>query len=309
MATRLGSLLLRQSRRVGKTKEFRLVETRDRRMVKSGMIADRDFGSDRPVTWIGSFPIYVSTILAGVHGVTMLLTAIASAMGAEALIQALVFSSSGMFRDSQVWQVVTYAFVHLPPYWLLLVELYLLVVFGTEIEKFLGRRAFIQLYATLLLLPPLVLAVAGMLGFPSVLAGSNALHFGVMAAFAMLYPRAEILFSVQARWVVAAFFAVNAIQFIALSQYVGLGVLVLDTAAACLLVAHMKFGAALFPAKREKVAVARPVKVAPKQRPIAESIDPILDKISRSGLASLTAQERRALERAREELLAKEESR
>lgn len=301
-------LLVRQSMRDGKTKEFRLVECPVRRIVKE-MIADRDFGSDRPVTWIGSFPIYVSTILAGVHAVTMLLTAIASAMGAEALIQAFVFSSSSVFRDSHVWQVVTYAFVHLPPYWLLLIELYLLVVFGSEIERFLGRRAFIQLYATLLLLPPLVLAVAGMLGFPSVLAGSSALHFGVMAAFAMLYPRAEILFSLQARWVVAAFFAVNAIQFIALSQFVGLGVLVLDTAAACLLVAHMKFGTAFFPAKREKVAAEKPIKVAPARRPIAESIDPILDKISRSGLASLSAQERRALERAREELLAKEESR
>lgn len=294
--------------RDGKTKEFRLVECPVRRIVKE-MIADRDFGSDRPVTWIGSLPIYVSTILAGVHAVTMLLTAVAAAMGAEALIQAFVFSSSSVFRDSHVWQVVTYAFVHLPPYWLLLIELYLLVVFGSEIERFLGRRAFIQLYATLLLLPPLVLAVAGMLGFPSVLSGSSALHFGVMAAFAMLYPRAEILFSLQARWVVAAFFAVNAIQFIALSQFVGLGVLVLDTAAACLLVAHMKFGTSFFPAKREKVAAEKPIKVAPARRPIAESIDPILDKISRSGLASLSAQERRALERAREELLAKEESR
>jgi hypothetical protein len=51
-------------------------------------------------------------------------------------------------------------------------------------------------------------------------------------------------------------------------------------------------------------------KVVPKSIPprrddddISESIDPILDKIARSGIGSLTASERRALNRARDRLL------
>jgi hypothetical protein len=36
------------------------------------------------------------------------------------------------------------------------------------------------------------------------------------------------------------------------------------------------------------------------------SIDPILDKISRSGIASLTARERERLEKARHKLIAKD---
>ena len=270
------------------------------------MIEEREFGDNRPVTWIGSFPIYVSTILAGVHTLTMVLTAIAMATGAERVIQALVFSSAAVVRDLSVWQVVTYAFVHRPPYLLFLVELYLLVVFGREIEKFLGRRAFIEIYATLLLLPPVVLAIAGLLGFPSIFAGSGALHFGVFAAFAMLYPRAEILFSLQARWVVGAFFAFNAIQCVAMSDFVSLGALVLDSAAACLLVANRKFGPLVsFPKRKERPVTPRPKPKPPAAR-ATESIDPILEKISRGGLASLTAQEKRLLEKARAELLAEE---
>jgi hypothetical protein len=40
---------------------------------------------------------------------------------------------------------------------------------------------------------------------------------------------------------------------------------------------------------------------------ICESIDPVLDKISKSGIGSLTASERRALDRARNRLLKKSE--
>jgi hypothetical protein len=40
---------------------------------------------------------------------------------------------------------------------------------------------------------------------------------------------------------------------------------------------------------------------------IYESIDPLLEKISKSGIASLTASERRALDRARNRLLKKSE--
>ncbi len=46
---------------------------------------------------------------------------------------------------------------------------------------------------------------------------------------------------------------------------------------------------------------------APRVEPddVYESIDPILDKISKSGINSLTASERRALDRARNQLLKK----
>lgn len=276
-------------------------------------MADREPGGGRPVTWIGAFPVYASTLVAGLHAVTMLLTALALAGGATAILNACRFSSESVLESLSVWQFVTYAFVHEPPYLFFLLELYFLVIFGREIERFLGRRAFVQIYVTLLLLPPVALTALGLLGLPTVYAGSAALHFGVLVAFAALYPRAEILFSLQARWVVGAFFAVNAIQCIAVRDFLSLGVLVLECAAACLMVAQMKFGPLVrWPERRRP---EEPAIVAPRRKTFEEtgratdSIDPILDKISRAGIGSLTADERRLLEKARAELLAGEKTR
>ena len=275
-------------------------------------MGDRDSGVGRPVTWIGTFPVYASTLVAALHAVSMLLTALALAGGATLVLNAFRFSSEAVLESLTLWQFVTYAFVHEPPYLFFLLELYFLVIFGREIERFLGRRAFLQIYVTLLLLPPVALTMLGLLGFPTVFAGSGALHFRVLVAFAALYPRAEILFSLQARWVVGAFFAVNAIQCIAVRDFLSLGVLVLECAAAWLMVAQMKFGPLVRWPERKRPP--EPVVVAPRRRQyegkgrVTDSIDPILDKISRTGIASLTADERRLLEKARAELLAGEKT-
>ena len=66
---------------------------------------------------------------------------------------------------------------------------------------------------------------------------------------------------------------------------------------------------------RSRLRSKRSLKVVPRQTArrvvepenIYESIDPVLDKISRSGIGSLTASERRALDRARNRLLKKSE--
>ena len=98
------------------------------------MMAQRSPENEGPLTWIGNFPVYVSTALAGVHGLTLILTAVAMAAGAEEFLQSVAFSSQAFTTDWSLWQAGSYAFVHRPSYWLLLVELYLLVAFGKEIE-------------------------------------------------------------------------------------------------------------------------------------------------------------------------------
>jgi len=260
------------------------------------------------VTWLGTFPVYTSTLLAAGHAVTMVFSAMAMAFGAEGLLQAFIFSSSSVLRDFSVWQVFTYAFVHTPPYWLFLLELWMLVVFGSGIEREMGRRAFVGLYLLLLLFPAILLLGAGLAGYPSILRGSSALHFGVFVAFATLLPRAEIFFSLQARWVAAALVGVNALQCLALGDFVSLWVLVADCTAAVIFVRHTEILDSLNSLRRPrpKLRVLPPATQSP---PPMQSIDPILEKISRMGIKSLSATERRLLERAREELLAKDKKR
>ena len=225
-------------------------------------------------------------------------------VGAGALVESTFrFSSLAVLEHFAVWQIVTYAFVH-PPQLLFLLEIYLLVVFGREIESFLGRNAFLRLYAVLLLLPPLVLLAAGLLGFSSVYMGSSALHFGVFIAFATLYPSAQIFFSIQARWMALALLAFAALQCLAYSMMTDLTVLLLDSAAAFAVVQFLRGQWIIeLPRRRSHLRVVQPGE-ARVQPPV--SIDSILEKISKSGMRSLTARERAQLEKARAELLEKD---
>jgi len=272
------------------------------------MIADRNSGSTSPLTWVGSFPVYASTVLAAVHAATMVMTAIAFAAGAKTFVLSTFgFSSHAALDYFAFWQFVTYAFVH-PPELLFLLEIYLLVAFGREIEGFLGRNAFLKLYAALLLLPPLVLLLAGLAGFPSIYMGSSALHFGVFIAFATLYPTAQIFFSIQARWIALALFAVSALQYLASSMHTSLLVLLLDSVAAFVAVQILR-GSWSFdlrvPRKRPHLRVVER-KNGGERGVSLTTIDSILEKISKSGMGSLTPKERAQLEKARAELLEKD---
>jgi len=277
------------------------------------MIAPRSSDNDGPLTWIGSFPVHVSTVLAGVHAATLVLTALALAAGAETALQTFIFSSAAVVNDLSLWQLATYAFVHMPPYWLFLIELYLLVVFGREIEGYLGRAAFIRFYLTLLLAPTLLFTGAEWLGWHTGYAGSSALHFGVFVAFALIYPTAEMFFGIQAKWIALALLAINSLQCLALSDYEALAVLAVDSVAACLFIARFQ-GRLAMPARNYRIPVHRSSPPRPSRQAAAEveeedlhgSIDPILDKISRSGIASLTMRERERLEKARHKLIAKD---
>jgi hypothetical protein len=283
------------------------------------MMAPRHPDSDGPLTWIGNFPVYASTALAGIHAVTLVLTALALAAGAESALQAFRFSSVAVTQDFSVWQLATYAFVHLPPYWVFLIELYLLVVFGRELEGYLGRGGFLRLYATLLLAPTLLFTVADWLGWQTSCVGSNALHFGIFVAFALIHPTAEMFFGIQAKWIALALLAISSLQYLAFSDYQGLAVLAVDCVAACLFIALFQGRISLRLPTRRRAAPSRPGGVSrarslsardggtpDDEEDLHGSIDPILDKISRSGLASLTPRERERLENARHRLIAKD---
>jgi len=141
------------------------------------------------------------------------------------------------------------------------------------------------------------------------------LHFGVFVAFALIYPTAEMFFGIQAKWIALALLAINSLQCLALSDYEALAVLAVDSVAACLFIARFQGRLALsLPSRRQQVLVRRTAAPSPRNAAVAApeeedlhgSIDPILDKISRSGIASLTMRERDRLEKARHKLIAKD---
>lgn len=267
----------------------------------------------KPVTYVGRFPVDVTTILVALHAFTMVVGSILLATPLGFVVSALLFDSAQVLHAGRFWQIATYAFVHPPSLWFAL-HLYMLFFFGREVERFIGRRAFLWLYAGLLLLPTFLLTLWGIYGRISY-GDSAALHFGIFVAFAVIYPGLELLFRIQAKWVALAFGVISALQLLSQNAWPQLAAFLLSVAFAIYFIRAQGVGeeSVWWKGFREKLSPKPKFQVVPRASPrrvvepesIEDSIDPILEKISKSGIASLTASERRALDRARNRLLNK----
>jgi len=271
----------------------------------------------RPVTWMGRYPVDVTTILVGLHVTCAILAAILIAFGAGSMLAYLQFDTAAVWSGGQVWRLFTYAFVHAPSALLwFAVEMYMLFVFGREVERFIGRRAYIVLYLILLIAPAAVLTVWG-LWQRSALAGSPALHFGIFVAFATIYPRVELFLRIMAKWIALILAGVYTFQLLAYHAWTDLAVVWTSIGAAFLFIEIRGAGPELAWWNNMKERIGPKPKLHVVQKSVSRravepddlyaSIDPILDKISKSGIGSLTANERRLLNRERDRLLKKSE--
>ena len=269
----------------------------------------------RPVAWMGRYPVDVTTMLVGLHVAAAILTAILVMIGAHSFLAYLQFDSAAVWAG-QVWRLFTYAFVHSPSALLwFAIEMYMLFVFGREVERFIGRRAYITLYIILLVAPAVLLTIWGFWqrSVLSLASGSSALHFGIFVAFATIYPRAELFLRIMTKWVVLILAAVYTLQLLAYHAWSDLMVVWTSIGAAFLFIEMYGAGPELpwWDALKARFAPRPKFHVVPKMHSsrsaetddVYTSIDPILDKISKLGIGSLTASERRQLDRERERLL------
>lgn len=256
-------------------------------------MAEYDATKDRaPLGRIGGVAIYATTILVAVHVVCMVLVALLSAAGMNADV--LVFSRDAVLRG-QAWRLLSYAPLNPPSLWFA-IEMYLLFFFGRELEGYFGRRAFLRLYAGLILLPPLVL-----LALPGAfLAGSAAAHLALFVAVATLHPDTCFLWTIPAKWLAAVVVGLNALQALSYRSWSSLIALLAASLLAAVVVRH-ESGRPLFRLPRRKPAL----RVLPGAAAAPSDVDALLDKIGRSGIDSLTPDERARLEEARKHLLSR----
>src|SRR5437879_64641 len=266
----------------------------------------------RPGAWMGRYPVDVTTMLVGLHIALAVVGCVLFAAGTS-LSPYLQFDSAAILYQGQVWRIATYAFVHTPSALLwFAVEMYMLFVFGREVERFIGQRAYIALYVALLIAPTAVLTAWGFWQ-RSALAGSPALHFGIFVAFATIYPRVELFLRITAKWFALILAAIYTLQLLAYHAWTDLAVVWTSVAVAFLFVEWRGAGPELVwlnnlksrAQPRPKFHLVQTTNTEPRVRPadVYASVDPILDKISKSGIGSLTASERRQLDRARNRLL------
>jgi membrane associated rhomboid family serine protease len=271
----------------------------------------------QPVAWMGRYPIHVPTLLVITHVACMIAACFLLAFGQGGVLNLLSFDSAQVLQAGRFWQPITYAFVH-PPSGLLwfAIEMYMLFAFGREVERFIGRSAFLTLYALLLIVPAIFLLGWG--AWQRVgLAGSSAIHFGIFIAFATLYPNVELFLRIVAKWIALIFVGGYSLQLMAYHAWPEFAVLWLSVGIACGFIYLHSAGwemnwfsgwTSRWRSRRALHVVPPPAnRRTPEQDDIYEAIDPVLEKISKSGIGSLTANERRALDRARNRLLKKSE--
>ena len=276
------------------------------------MITHRSPENYDPITWFGRMPVYATTLIVALYVACMIGVAVALASGADAILAKLTFDTESVLRHGEIWRCLTYAFVNPPDPWFI-IALVMLYIFGRDVEQFLGRKGFIRLYLGFLLLGPSLLLAASLATGQIFTVSHSWANFAVFLAFASLYPNAQLLFQIPAKLFAWVFLGLSVLQLLATRQWPEMIVLL---ATAFLAYYAMRHGAALnldFMSRlrpvshRTKGPRLRVVK-NPDDEPVDPHciIDPLLEKISRDGLASLTRREREQLERARTVLLEQE---
>ena len=119
-----------------------------------------------------------------------------------------------------LWQPITHMFVHYD-LWHILFNMYALVMFGGIVEQVLGTKRFIILYfvsglgaaALQTLVEWLSVFVFGVGGLSLSMGASGAIY-GILVAFAMLYPQARLTLifppiTLDAKWMVLIFIGIE----------------------------------------------------------------------------------------------------
>jgi len=241
----------------------------------------------------------------------------------------LALSVEGL-RHGFVWQFLTYQFLH--GGWIhLLVNCWVIFIFGREIEAALGRKSFLTLYFSSGIVGGLVQALAGVLlggRFAAPVVGASAGAFGLVAAFAVLYPERPLMLllffiiplSMRAKFlllfcaIVAGVGLFSGMDNIAHAAHLG-GMLTGIVFIRYAIHWHLPQLKRRWPQAPRRLVTVQPRSSAswgqhrvsadedlPPEEFLAKEVDPILDKISAHGIQSLTARERRILETAREKM-------
>ncbi|MEI8340973.1 MAG: rhomboid family intramembrane serine protease [Verrucomicrobiota bacterium] len=221
----------------------------------------------------------------------------------------LALSGEGVRRGFE-WQFVTYMFLH-GGFLHLAFNMFTLYFAGREVEVIAGRKHMLGIYFAGGLLGGVAQIL---LSNPEMhLVGASAGVFAVLIAFTTIYPEMELtllLFFVIPVRLKAKYLALGlvAVSFLFLGTGAWDGVGHIAHLGGCLAgwlyARQLGFGRPLrlpqfFYRKRERLE--RIQRMTPEEY-ISKEIDPILDKISRDGIHSLTRAERKILEKGREKI-------
>ncbi|OGV71591.1 MAG: hypothetical protein A2269_03125 [Lentisphaerae bacterium RIFOXYA12_FULL_60_10] len=249
----------------------------------------------------------VVQVLVVVAVIVFLLQAISTAVGNPDMVGLLGLHGPGI-RRGWWWQFVTYTFLH-GDLLHLLMNLFMLVFFGREMESLLGRARFLVLY----LLSGILAGIGWLLlgGFSGgVCIGASGAVFGVTGAFAALYPNRVInllLFFVVPVTLTARTLALGVVVLSVLMMTTGGGGVAHSAHLAGVVygwgygwwLRRLGIGWSPFPPLQDSWRTTWHRMMQPADGPPPEAdVNRVLEKIRTVGMGRLSRQDRRILERA-----------
>jgi len=226
----------------------------------------------------------------------------------------LALSKEGL-ASGWVWQLLTYQFLHAG--WLhLILNSWVIIVFGTELEHLLGVRRYLALMFSSGVVGgvfQLVMAMVWPAHFGGAVVGASAGAFGLVAAFAMIFPERELTMLIffilplhlRARTLLFFSLALAVVGIIFPSGNIANAAHLGGMAMGWFYVKMILKNPALLGAAEEDHYL-RPQPVKRVEKPADEleegDVDAVLDKISARGINSLTSRERGILETARKRM-------
>lgn len=296
-------------------------------------------GDYAPWFQVRGFPVHSVELLMGAYLISMIATTLAIALGNGSMESLLNFDASSIFHQGELWRLATYAFWNQPTIPFLL-ELTVYFFFGRELERFFGRRAFIQLYLTLFFISPII--ALSCITFQNVHFSGIPCGTGLFVAFATMAPAVTLFLGISAKWLAIIFVGIRILSATASHDWAQVAIEGGSALTAFLSTRYLQGrwvidALSVFKRGRFKVIQgglddkmpranrserrrdnpntplktlsAETTTLAPNEDLEDESlrdqevIDQILEKISASGIASLSSSERSQLESARERLL------
>jgi membrane associated rhomboid family serine protease len=215
-----------------------------------------------------------------------------------------------VFGKFFVWQPVTYMFLHVGT-WHILMNMFILWMFGSELERTWGSREFLKFYFTAGIGAGIVNFVFGVFNPETNLMpiiGASGAIYGILVAYAMLFPERYVyvyfLIPVKVKFLVI-FLVI--IEF--LSTYRPDGIAHFAHLGGALVgFLYLKFDwrwklRKWFPGEIiRRLKIAQSAKKVQEETRMMEEVDAILDKISRVGYENLTRGEKKILEKASDKL-------
>jgi membrane associated rhomboid family serine protease len=296
----------------------------------AGMMGFERSDDYQPLLWVRGHPVHATLLLVVLHSLALIVCCVLQAfgvlppIGSLQYLDLLGFSTDAAWHHGALWQFFTYGFCHNPSPWFLL-DMFFLYIWGREVERYFGRKVFLLLYAGLWATGPILLsAFSAVTRFPNLyLSDSQFVDFGIFIAFVTVYPNVQFFFGLLAKWIAFAVLGIWTLGFLAHDSFPELVVLWGSVLVAFFGTRYASIGSGGFSVLgtiRDQLPQRTVVSgVKPRLKPrraldtqseppsdVHDSIDPLLEKISRHGLASLTHGERATLEKARASLLRKE---